>query len=115
MTLRLLGESAYLHHFEGGEDDALLLTGSAAVYIGQMRYGATYSLQDNFAAQGPNTLEHLADFEAIYRSEDGMSFPRASWEIGAAYTFAHRNEGEDNHMISLRAVLEFTGSAEFGE
>ena len=31
MTLRLLGETAYLRHFDGRQDDALVVTGSAAL------------------------------------------------------------------------------------
>ena len=68
MTLRVLGELAYLKHFDSGPDDALLLTGSVALDVEPLIYVATYTQQRNFVAEGPDTREHLADFEMIYRS-----------------------------------------------
>ena len=38
MTLRLLGEMAYLWHFDGGPNDALVLTGSAVLEVKPWTY-----------------------------------------------------------------------------
>ena len=115
MTLRLLGEAAYLRHFEGGPDDALLVTGSAALEKDSMRYIATYTQQVNLVAGGPDTREHLADFEAIYSSEEDTPFAGSKWELGAAYTFARNADREDAHIFSVRAVFDFAGSVELGK
>jgi hypothetical protein len=114
-TLRLLAEAAYLRNFEGDPDDALILTGSAALDVGQMRYIAAYSHQKNIIAGEPDTTGHLADVEAIYSSEDDSPFDGAKWSLGAAYTFARNDDGEDSHTISLKAVIDFGGSVEFGK
>ena len=52
MTLRLLGEAALVRHFDGREDDALVVTGSAALDVDALTYIATYTQQMNLVAGG---------------------------------------------------------------
>ncbi len=111
MTLRLLGQTAYLRHFDGGSDDALLLTGSAALELAPVTYVASYTQQLNLVAGEPDTREHLADFEAIYEPQEDTSFE--GWEFAAAYTFA-RDADETAHIFSVRAVFNFDGDVELG-
>lgn len=111
MTLRLLGETAYLRHFDGGSDDALLLTGSAALELEPVTYVASYTQQLNLVAGEPDRREHLADFEAIYEPREGTSLE--GWEFAAAYTVA-RDADETAHIFSVRAVFNFDGDAELG-
>ncbi|WP_245430660.1 hypothetical protein [Mesorhizobium sp. WSM3868] len=114
-TLRLLGESAYLKHFDGGPDDALLLTGSVALEVQPMTYIATYTQQRNFVADGPDTREQLADFEVIYASgEEDAPSGAAKWNLGAGYTFAENAEDERTHTFSVRATLQFGGHVKLG-
>ena len=113
-TLRLLGEMAYLRHFDGGPNDALVLTGSAALDVEPWTYIATYTQQINLVAGGPNTYEHLADFEMIYAYGEDARFDEATWTLGAAYTFVRNAEGENAHLFSVRAVFDFGGGVEFG-
>jgi hypothetical protein len=115
MALRFLGETAYLRHFEGGRDNALLVTGSAALERGPMNYVATYTRQLNFLAGETDTRDHLLDFEAIYSSGDDTPFDGAKWELAAAYTFERNSDGEDAHLFSLRATFDLAGSFEFGK
>lgn len=112
-TLRLLGETTYLQHFEGGADDALVLTGSAALEVESLTYIAAYTQQLNFVAEGPNTREHLADFEILYQSAEDRPFNGAQWTLGAAYTFAQNADNERAHTFSVRATLDFGGNVEF--
>ena len=113
-TLRLLGEMAYLRHFDGRPNDALVLTGSAALEVEPWTYIATYTQQLNLVAGGPNTYEHLADFEMIYAYGEDARFDEATWTLGAAYTFARNAEGENAHLFSVRAAFDFGGDVEFG-
>ena len=77
-------------------------------------YIATYTQQINLVAGGPNTYEHLADFEMI--DSDGEDAPLKSGikHLGAAYTFVRSAEGENAHLFSMRAVFDFGGGVEFG-
>lgn len=114
MKLRLLAEAAYLRNFEAGPDDALILTGSAALDIDQMRYIAALSHQRNLIAGESDTRSYLADVEAIYISSDDRPFAGARWTLGTAYTYARNDDAETSHTLSLRATLGFVGSVEFG-
>lgn len=114
MTLRLLGEASYLRHFDGGPDDALFLTGSAALEVDRLTYLATYTQQLNLVAEEPDTREQWADFEIIYSSEEDRPFDGTNWELAAAYTFARNSDDEDAHIFSVRARLDFSGTVEFG-
>ena len=113
-TLRLLGEIAFLRHFDGGQDDALVVTGSAAFEVDALTYIAAYTQQVNLVAAGADTREHLADFEIIYSSDDDWEPAGTAWQLGAAYTFAMNADHEKAHMFSVRAVFDFGGAVEFG-
>ena len=113
MTLGLLGETAYLRNFDGREDDALVVTGSAALETEPLTYIATYTEQVNLVAGGPDTREYLADFEVIYSSDDDTPFVGANWQLGGAYAFARNADQETAHIFSLRAVFDFSGGVDF--
>lgn len=115
LTLKLLGETAYLRHFDDGPDDAIVVTGSAALEQDRMQYIATYTQQVNLIPGEPDTREHLADFEAIYSSEDDTPVSGGSWELGAAYTFIRSDAHEDTHLFSVRFTFDYAGSVEFGK
>lgn len=112
--VRVLGEAAYIKHLDSGPDDAVFLTGSAALDVKPLTYVATYTQKRNLVAEGPDTREHLADFEVIYESQKDAPFAGSQWTLGAAYTFAQNAEGERAHTLSLRATLKFGGETEFG-
>ncbi|MBP1885757.1 hypothetical protein [Sinorhizobium mexicanum] len=116
MTLRLLGEAAYLRHFNSRPDDALVLTGSAALELEPLTYVASYTRQLNLVDGGPDTHEHLADLEVIYEPDDehgeGMPFDRSGWKLAAAYTFARDADEQTAHVFSVRAVFDFDGDVE---
>ena len=114
MRLGLLGETAYLQNFDGREDDALVVTGSAALETNPLTYIATYTQQVNLIAGGPDTREYLADFEVIYSSDDYAPLARSNWQLGAAYSFARNADEETAQIFSLRAVFDFSGVVEFG-
>ncbi|SIT59924.1 conserved exported hypothetical protein [Mesorhizobium prunaredense] len=114
MTLRLLGEMSYLRHFDGRQDDALVVTGSAALDVDSLTYIATYTEQTNLVAGGPDTRDYLADFEVIYSSDDNTPFVGSKWQLAAAYTFARNADHENAHILSVRAVFDFSGGVEFG-
>ena len=84
MTLRLLGEAAYLRDFEDGDGDALIATLSAALAKGSWTFELTYSQQRNFAseAEGGST-EHLADVTAIYQFGDDVTLFGETWQAAA--------------------------------
>ena len=114
-TLRLMGETSYISHLEGDQEDALIVTGLAALDRDRMRYIAAYSQKRNFIAGEPDSREHLFDLEAIYLSGDDTPFEGASWNLGAAYTFERDEERQDTHLFTLRATIDYAGSTEFGK
>ncbi|CCE98215.1 conserved hypothetical protein [Sinorhizobium fredii HH103] len=114
MTFRLLGEAAYLRHFDGGPDDALVLTGSAAIEVEPLTYVATYTRQFNLVDGGPDTRKHLADFEVIYEPDDSERSGGTAWKLAAAYKLARDADEETAHAFSLRAVFDLGGSVETG-
>ena len=115
MTLRLLGETAFLRDFEDGDGDALIATFSAALDRGPWTYEATYSQQRNFVskAEGDST-EHLADVTAIYRFDDAMSFFGETWRAAAGYSYSFDEEGETAHTIALKVTVDYAGSVPLG-
>jgi hypothetical protein len=113
MRLGLLGETAYLRNFDGHEDDALVVTGSAALETEPLTYIATYTQQVNLVARGLDTHEYLADFEVIYSSDDDTPLAGSDWQLGAAYAFARNADHETAHIFSLRAVFDFSGGVDF--
>ncbi|QIG48056.1 hypothetical protein G5V57_10165 [Nordella sp. HKS 07] len=114
-ALRLLGEAAYLRHFEGDQDDALILTGSAALERDNMLYIATYSLQKNITADGPDTRDYMVDLEAIYSSEEDTPIEDGNWDLGAAYTFERDAEDQEAHLFSVRLTLYYGGVWDIGK
>ncbi len=114
MTLRLLGEMALIRHFDGRQDDALVVTGSAALDVDTLTYIATYTQQMNLIAGDPDTRDYLADFEIIYSSDDNTPFAGSSWQLGAAYSFARIADHPHAHIFSVRAAFDFSGGVEFG-
>ncbi|MQX15179.1 hypothetical protein GHK62_10505 [Sinorhizobium terangae] len=117
MTLRLLGEAAYLRHFDSGPVDAFVLTGSAALELEPLTYVASYTQQLNLVDSGPDTRQHLADLEVIYDPDEehgeGMPFEGTGWKLAAAYTFTRNADEETAHIFSVRAVYDFDGDVEF--
>jgi hypothetical protein len=113
-TLRLLGEAVYLRHFDGRPDDALVLTGSAALETEPLTYIATYTQQLNLIGGNPDTREHLADFEVIYEPYGEERSEGATWKLAAAYTLARDADEETAHIFSVRAVFDFSGDVQFG-
>ncbi|MCA1369253.1 hypothetical protein I6F15_17840 [Bradyrhizobium sp. BRP14] len=111
--LRLLGEAAYLRHFDGRPDDALVLTGSAALQTEPLTYVATYTRQLNLMGGRPDTREHLADFEVIYEPDEDERSEGTIWKLAAAYTFARSADEETVHIFSVRAVFDFGGDVQF--
>lgn len=114
MTLRLLGETALVRHFDGRQDGALVVTGSAALDVDSLTYIATYTQQTNLVAGGPDTRDYLADFEIIYSSDNNTPFVGSNWQLGAAYSFARIADHKNAHIFSVRAVFDFSGGVEFG-
>lgn len=115
MTLRLLGEAAYLRDFEDGDGDALIATLSAALEKGPWTYEATYSQQRNFAsdAEGGST-EHLADLTAIYQFGDGVTLFGETWQAAAGYSYSLDAEGETAHIIALKVTAGYAGTIALG-
>lgn len=115
MTLRLLGEAAYMRDFEDGDGDALITTLSAALDRGPWTYESTYSQQRNFSskAEGGST-EHLADVTAIYRFGDDVTFFGETWQAAAGYSYSLDAEGETAHTVALKVTVDYAGSIAIG-
>jgi hypothetical protein len=115
MTLRLLGEAAYLRDFEDGDGDALIATLSAALAKGSWTFESTYSQQRNFSskAEGGST-EHLADITAIYQFGDDMNLFGETWQAAAGYSYSLDTEGESAHIIALKVTADYAGSIALG-
>ena len=105
-TLRLFGEAAWFRNFEGSADDAVVMTASAAIEIGQATYSVAYSQQKNLLASGSDTNEYLVDATAMYDLSDMVSLFGESWSIGAGYTF-DRADGENVHAVGFKLSSEF--------
>ncbi len=108
-TLRLLGEAAYFQNFEGGADDALTGTLSAALERGPMTYAATYSLQENLIAGAPDTLEHQLDLTATYAFGEEASFAGEQWSLSGGYSYSLNADNEESHAVGLRLTVELDG------
>ena len=115
MTVRLLGETAYIHGFESNPDDALIMTGSAAFEIGQMTYTAAFSQQKTYVKDDADTIDRLLETSAIYQSEDDVPFDGASWSAGVAYDYSRDADAQTAHVLSLLVSFTFGGSHEFGK
>lgn len=112
-TLRLFAEAAWFRNFDGGADDALVLTGSGALELGQFTYSAAYSQLRALVVGGPDVAEHLIDATAMYDLGEHASIAGEKWSIGAGYTF-DESEGEESHLIGFRLSTEFEGSIPLG-
>lgn len=108
-TLKVFGEAVWLRNFDGTADNALFVTGSAAIEIDAMTYSAAYTQQHTFAAGGADTTEHHFDVTAKYDVSDFVSFAGEKWSVGVGYDF-DRVGGENSHMIGLKLSSEFAGS-----
>ena len=112
-TLRLFGEAGWFRNFEGSADDAIVVTGSAAVEMGPAFYSVAYSQQRDLAAAGPDTNEYVVDATAMYDLGDTLSIIGETWSIGAGYTF-DRAEGENTQTVGLKLSSEFEAKIPFG-
>ncbi len=112
-TLRLLGEAAWFRNFEGGADNAFVLTGSAALETGAMIYSVAYSQQRNLIASGADTKEYLFDATAMYHIGDSASVAGEKWSVGAGYILASA-DGENTQTVGLKLSTEFAANIPFG-
>ena len=115
MTVRLLGETAYVRGFESNPDDALIMTGSAALEMGAMTYTAAFSRQKTYVRDDADTVERLLEVSAVYQSEDDVPFDGASWSAGVAYDYSRDADAQTAHALSLLLSFTFGGSHEFGK
>ncbi len=115
MTVRLLGETALVRGFESNPDDALIMTGSAALEIDAMTYTAAFSQQKTYVKNDADTINRLLEISAVYRSEDDVPFDGASWSAGAAYDCRRDADAQTAHVLSLLLSFTFGGSHEFGK
>ena len=115
VTVRLLGETAFVRGFESNPDDALIMTGSAALEMGAMTYTAAFSRQKTYVRDDADTVERLLEVSAVYQSEDDVPFDGASWSAGAAYDYSSDADAQTAHVLSLLLSFTFGGSHEFGK
>ena len=115
MTVRLLGETAYVRGFESNPDNALITTGSAALEIDAMTYTAAISRQKTYVRDDADTVERLLEVSAVYQSEDDVPLDGASWSAGVAYDYSRDVDAQTAHMLSLLLSFTFGGSQEFGK
>ena len=115
MTVRLLGETAYVRGFESNPNDALIMTGSAALEMGAMTYTAAFSRQKTYVRDDADTVERLLEVSAVHQSEDDVPFDGASSSAGAAYDYSRDADAQTAHVLSLLLSFTFGGSHEFGK
>ena len=72
-TLKLFGEGAWFRNFQGTADNALVVTGSAAIEMDAATYSRAYSQQKTFVAGESDTFEHLIDATAMYALGENLS------------------------------------------
>ena len=105
-TLRLFGEAAWFRNFEGSADDAIAVTGSAAIEAGPATYSVAYSQQTELVAGGADASEYLVDITAMYDLGESISMIGETWSVGVGYTF-DRADGEDVQMVGLKLSSDF--------
>lgn len=115
MTVRLLGETALVRGLESNPDDALIITGSAALEVDAMTYTAAFSQQKTYVKDDADTVERLLEISAVYQSEDDVPFDGASWSAGVAYDYSRDADAQTAHALSLLLSFTFGGSHEFGK
>lgn len=113
-SLRLLGEAAWFRNFDGTTDDALALTGSAALEAGAMTYSLAYSQLRTLVSGGRDTVEHLVDVTAMYDFGDTVSMAGEKWSIGAGYSL-DAADGENVQTIGLKLETQFGSSVSLGK
>ena len=112
-TLRLFGEAAWFNNFQGSADDAIALTGSAAIEAGSATYSVAYSQQTELVAGGADTSEYLVDATAMYDLGESISMIGETWSVGAGYAF-DRADGENVQVVGLKLSSEFGKSIPLG-
>lgn len=112
-TLRLFGEAAWFRDFEGSADNALVVTGSAAVEMGPMIYSLAYSQQRSLVAGGADTTEYLLDTTAMYDLGDAISIAGETWSIGAGYAF-DRADGENVQIVGVKLSADYGANIPLG-
>ncbi len=112
-TLRLFGEAAWFNNFEGSTDDAIAMTGSAAIETGPATYSVAYTQQTELVADGADASEYLVDATAMYDLGKSISMFGETWSVGAGYTF-DRADGEDVQVVGLKLSSEFGTSIPLG-
>ncbi len=108
-SLKLLAEAAWFRNFEGTADNALVVTGSAALDFGAMTYSLAYSQKRILSLGGADATEHLADATIMYALGDTLSLAGEKWSVGAGYTY-DRADGTNVQTVGLKLSSEFGGS-----
>lgn len=111
-TLKLFTEAAWFNNFDGGPDDALFLTVSAALQREAMTYSISYTQQREMIADEPDLVEHLFDATVAYKFGKDLGLGNESWQIAAGYAF-DRHGDEKKHTFAIRLSAEFEGNYEF--
>lgn len=111
-TLKLFTEAAWFDNFDGGPDDALFLTVSAALQREVMTYSISYTQQREQIADEPDLVEHLFDATVAYKFGKDLGLGNESWEIAAGYAFDKHGD-DKRHAFGIRLSAEFEGSYEF--
>jgi hypothetical protein len=111
--LKLFGETAWFRNFDGSADNALIVTGSGALDIGQTTLSLAYTRQRNFIVDDVDTTAHLFDATAAYAFGEDVSLAGEAWSIAAGYTF-ERDDDVDTHTFSLQLSTEFDGKFALG-
>lgn len=110
VTLKLLGEAAWLANFEDGDGDALISTLSAALVFEEWTIETTYSRRDS-SNEGTG---HLADVTALYDLPAEATLLGETWQWAAGYSFAEDEGGGRSHTISVRITLTYENILEGG-
>lgn len=109
VSLKLFGELAWFKNYEATEDDAVFLTGTAAVVTGDWTTSFTLAGEDRLAANGEDTKTYIADTEILYDFGEDVSVAGEDWTVGVGYTFT-REDGVDSHYIGLKIATSIDGS-----
>ncbi len=108
VTLKLLGEAAWLANFDDGDGDALIATLSAAAVKDDWTLAATYSRM-NFSNDAP---QNLADLTLLYDFPHGAGLGGEEWQGAAGYTYTGDGDGHA-HLVSFRLTVSFENSQEW--
>jgi hypothetical protein len=111
--LNLFTEAAWFRNYDGGPDNAFIVTSSAAYETGPMTYSLAYTQERMLVADGVDTTEHLLDATVMYDLEDVINFTGEKWAIGAGYSFS-KVDSETEHTVGLKLTADFGGIRSFG-